>query len=213
MLLLGSHGHAMAQPNLEGVWAIDPTLFREYSDAKYTPEGQRRHDSFDGAADPSYKCIPSGLGRAWDEPDTSAKIEQFDDLVVISYEMYDLVRTIGLNQNGHPLEPRPSTSNLSGVSMPTMGHSIGWYEDDVLVIESLAYAPGNITTLRRRPPQSVALRSIERIHRDAEDRLVVEITYVDSIILSEPMTAKNRYLRSAFKFSIYDCEPSNQEED
>jgi len=84
--------NAMAQPDLEGIWGYDS---REYSEPQYTPEGQRRVDAYDVLTDdPSYQCIPSGLGRAWDEPDTSAKIEQYEDRVVIRYEMFDLVRTI-----------------------------------------------------------------------------------------------------------------------
>jgi len=122
-------------------------------------------------------------------------------------------RTVALNQNGHPIEPEASTVNIDGVPMPTMGHSIGWYEDDVLVIETVAYAPGNITTLLRYPPQSEALRSLERIYRDEEDRLVVETTYVDPIILRAPLMHKNRYLRSEFEFTVYGCEPQYLERD
>jgi hypothetical protein len=209
-LFVGLPPAAQAQPDLEGIWAIDRTLFREYSEIVFTEEGQKLFDAFDiHVHDPSLQCIPSGLGRAWDEPDTNAQIEQHDDRVVIRYEMYDLVRTILLNQNGHPIEPEPSTVNISGQSMPTMGHSIAWYEGNELVIETLAYAAGNITTLLRYPVQSEALRSIERIRRDEEDRLVVDITYVDPIVLAVPLMSKNRYLRSEYGMTIYGCTPEN----
>jgi len=202
----------IAQPDLEGIWGIDPEMFSQYSTPEFTAEGQRRHDAYDAMTDdPSYGCVPSGLSRAWDEPDTSARIEQFEDRVVISYEMFDLVRTIELNQNGHPIEPQPSTANLDGVPMPRLGHSIGWYDGDALMIETIAYAAGYITTLRRFPPQSEALRSLERITRDDEDRLVVEITYVDPIIYTEPLTVTNRYYRSDFPFIVYGCVPSEVE--
>lgn len=199
---------ALAQSDLEGVWGIDPSLFRQYSEPRYTEEGQRRFDAYNPSIDdPSYFCVPSGLGRAWDEPDTTVEISQFDDHVVIRYEMYDLTRTVYLDQRGHPLQPEPSTVNLDGVPMPSMGHSIGWYEDDVLVIETVDYAPGYITTLLRYIPQSEALRSIERIHRDEQDRLVVDIRYVDPITLAAPVESQNRYLRSDFDFSVYGCIP------
>ena len=198
------------QPDLEGIWGPDPELNRQYSEAEYTPEGQRRFDAYDVTSDdPGYWCIPSGLGRAWDEPDTTVKIEQFEDRVVIRYEMFDLVRTVQLNQDGHPPQPEPSTVNLEGVPMPTMGHSIGWYGDDVLVIETVAYAPGYVTTLNRYIPQSEALRSVERIRRDEEDRLVVDTTYEDPVTLAAPLTSTNRYLRSDFPFSVYGCIPDH----
>ena len=206
---------ALAEPDLEGIWSIDPELFRQYSDAQYTEEGRRRVDAYNPSTDdPSYWCVPSGLGRAWDEPDTNVEITQLEDRVTIRYEMFDLVRTVMLNQSGHPLEAEPSTVNMDGVPMPTMGHSIGWYEDDVLVIETVGYAPGYITTLLRYIPQSAALRSIERVHRDDEDRLVVDIRYVDPITLTAPLESRNRYLRSDFDMTVYGCipDPPGEEE-
>ncbi len=199
---------ASAQPDLEGIWGIDPTLFRQYTDARYTVEGRQRLDAYDPSIDdPSYWCVPSGLGRAWDEPDTNVEIIQQHDRVIIRYEMFDLVRTVMLDQRGHPLEPEPSTVSIDGEPMPTMGHSIGWYEDDDLVIETVGYAPGYITTLLRYIPQSEALRSIERIHRDEQDRLVVDIRYVDPIVLASPLDSRNRYLRSDFGMTVYGCVP------
>ena len=204
---------AVAEPDLEGVWGIDPSLFRQYSEPRYTEEGQRRVDAYNPSTDdPSYFCVPSGLGRAWDEPDTTVQIGQFEDRVVIRYEMFDLTRTVHLDQRGHPPQPEPSTVNLDGEPMPTMGHSIGWYDVDALVIETLGYAPGYITTLLRYFPQSEALRSIERIHRDEQDRLVVEIRYVDPITLAAPLESTNRYLRSDFGFTVYGCIPDPPEQ-
>ena len=206
ILLCGYPVTSFGQPDLEGIWGIDRTLFRQYSEIRYTEEGQRRHDAYDVLVDDfSYQCIPSGLGRAWDEPDTVVKIEQFEDRVMIQYEMFDLVRTVYLNQNGHPVELISSTVNIHGEPMPTMGHSIGWYEGDTLMIETIGYARGNITTLLRYPPQSMALRSIERIYRDESDRLVVNTDWIDPITLAEPLVSTNRYLRSKFDLTVYGC--------
>ncbi len=205
---------ASAQPDLGGIWGIDPSLFRQYSDAQYTDEGQRRVDAYNPTTDdPSYWCIPSGLGRAWDEPDTNVEIVQMEDRVVIRYEMFDLIRTVMLDQRGHPLEFEPSTVNLHGDPMPTMGHSIGWYEGDALVIETVGYAHGYITTLLRYIPQSEALRSIERITRDEQDRLVVDIRYADPIMLTAPLESRNRYYRSDFGMTVYGCIPDHPGEE
>ena len=209
-----SFSAAFAQADLEGVWSIDVSLFRQYSDPQYTTEAQSLVDAYDpGTDDPSYLCIPSGLGRAWDEPDTSVEISQLDDRVVIRYEMFDLVRTVLLDQDGHPQDAEPSTVNLDGVPMPTMGHSIGWYEDDTLVIDTVDYAPGYVTTLLRYIPQSDALRSVERIHRDEEDRLVVDILYEDPIMLTAPLEHRNRYVRSEFEFAVYGCIPDHPDQE
>jgi hypothetical protein len=203
---------AVAQPDLEGVWMLDGSFGGSgftFTEAHYTEEGQRRHDAFDILTDdPSLECVPSGISRIWDNPGSPIEFQQFDDRVSIIYEMFDLRRTVELDQRGHPLEPEPSTVNIHGQAMPTMGHSIGWYENDVFVVETLAFAPGLVTTLRRYVPQSAALRSVERFYRDG-DWLALEITYVDPIILTEPVHVEYRFRRSDYAVVEYGCTPEN----
>jgi hypothetical protein len=180
-----------------------------FTEASYTTEGQRRHDTFDILTDdPSFECVPSGISRIWDNPGSPIEFQQFDDRVDINYEMFDLRRTIELGQQGHQLEPEPSTVNIHGQAMPTMGHSIGWYEDDAFVVETLAFAPGFLTTIRRYVPQSAALRSIERFYRDG-DWLALELTYVDPIILVEPVQIEYRFRRSDYEVVEYGCTSEN----
>jgi hypothetical protein len=203
---------AMAQPDLGGVWILDGSFGGSgftFTEARYTDEGQRRHDAFDILTDdPSLECVPSGISRIWDNPGSPIEFQLLDDRVVIVYEMFDLRRVIELDQRGHPLEPEPSTVNIHGQVMPTMGHSIGWYEADALVVETLAFARGLVTTLRRYVPQSAALRSVERFYRDG-DRLALEITYVDPIILTEPVHIEYRFRRSDYGVVEYGCTPEN----
>ena len=89
-----------------------------------------------------------------------------------------------------------------------MGHSIGWYEDDAFVVETLEFAPGFLTTIRRYVPQSAALRSIERFYRDG-DRLALQITYIDPIVLIEPVEIEYRFRRSNYDVVEYGCVPEN----
>lgn len=203
---------AAAQPDLSGVWDVDrslPSNGKHYSEPKLTEEGRRRRDSYNAFVDdPSLRCKPSSIGRAWDEPDTAFTIEQHDDRVVIRYEIFDLVRTIRLNQHGHPIDAAPSTVDIHGQTMPTMGHSIGWYDGDALVIETVGYAKGYVTTLVEVSgyliPQSEAMRSIERIFRDG-DHMAVEIVYVDPITLTEPLKVSYRFRKSPFEMTEYGC--------
>jgi hypothetical protein len=202
----------LAAPALDGVWDVDrslPAMGRTYSKPQFTAQGQRRHDAYDPFVDdPSLRCVPAGVGRVWDEPDTAFEIRQFDDHVTIRYEMFDLVRTIGLNEQDDSTAPTPSTQNIHGQAMPTMGHSIGRYEGDALVIETEGYASGYVTTLVEFSgaliPQSEAMHSIERIYRDG-DLLAVEITYVDPVILREPLRDTYRFRKSPFEMTEYGC--------
>ena len=77
-----------------------------------------------------------------------------------------------------------------------------------LLVETLAYAPGFITTMRRYVPQSAAMRSMERFYREGE-RLVLEITYADPITLTMPLTFEYRFRRSDFDVVVYGCTPEN----
>ncbi len=204
--------YVAAEPEFEGVWMLDGSFGAgglTVSAVDYTDEGQRRHDAFDVLTDdPSLLCIPSGLSRIWDNPGSPIEFQLFEDRVDIVYEMFDLRRSIALNQPAHPLEAAPGTVNIDGRAMPAMGHSIGWYEDDELIVETLAYAPGFITTIRRYIPQSAALRSVERFYRDG-DRLALEITYVDPITLRAPVVFEYRFRRSDFDVVVYGCTPEN----
>jgi hypothetical protein len=212
LLLSFGSSSALAAPALDGVWDVDrslPAMGRTYSTPQFTAEGQRRHDVYDPFVDdPSLRCMPSGVGRVWDEPDTAFEIRQFDDHVTIRYEMFDLVRTIALNERGGPEAAAPSTENIHGQAMPTMGHSSARYEGDALVIETRGYAPGYVTTLVEFSgtliPQSEAMRSTERIYRDG-DRLAVEITYVDPVILTAPLHDTYRFRKSPFEMTEYGC--------
>ena len=201
-----------AQPSIEGVWMLDGSFNQIgylYSEPDFTAEGQRRFDAFDILTDdPSLLCIPSGLGRIWDNPGSPIEFQLFDDRVEILYEMFDLRRTIFLNQAEHPQDPDPSTVNLHGERMPTMGHSIGWYEEDVLVVETTNFAASLITTVRRYMPQSVAMRSTERFYRDG-DQLAMEISYTDPVTMTEPLTGDYRFMKSDYGVVVYGCTPEN----
>jgi hypothetical protein len=205
---------ALAQPNLEGVWDVDrslPERWVHYAEPQLTPEGARLRDAYDPFVDdPSVRCTPSGAGRVWDEPDTAFQIEQFSDHVVIRYEMFDLVRTIALRQPG---VAGPSTVNIHGRAMPSMGHSVGHYDGDALVLETQDYAPGYITTLVEFSgyliPQSSALHGTERIYRSGAG-LAVDITYVDPVMLTQPLAVKYLFSKSKFQMTEYGCDAEDQ---
>lgn len=205
--LFGFSVVAQTELDLKGTWIIDSTFENGgYSEVVYTPEGKVRAGSYNFLTDdPSLQCIPSGLGRIWGSPGSPIEIQQLENTVLIHYEMFDLRRTVWLNRRGHSVDALSSVVNLKDQAMPTMGNSIGWYEDDILVIETLAYSRGYVTTLGQAIPQSAAMRSIERLYRDG-DRLAIEVTYIDPIVFQEPLTRAYRFKKSPFPVILYGCE-------
>tara|TARA_B100001250_G_scaffold290868_1_gene252615 strand:- start:8476 stop:9156 length:681 start_codon:yes stop_codon:yes gene_type:complete len=204
-----------AQPDLEGTWMVNwagKYIWREYSEKKTTAEGQRRLDGYNVLVDdPSLYCIPSGVGRLWDEPDTLWRLEQYEDRVEIYYEAFDTKRIIKLDQNGHPIDFVPSTIDINGNYIENLGHSIGWYDGDTLVIETLGFTESYITTLGTNVfPQSQALRSIERISM-VGDNVSLEISYFDPILMTEPLNVSYIYIPAQYEFSVYGCIPKDGE--
>ncbi len=96
---------------------------------------------------------------------------------MLRHEWMDAVRTVHLNTREHPANG-PRTS---------LGHSIGYFEGDTLVIETANYSAGVLNQYVEEPGKptrgllhSAALTSVERLSFDKErQRLVVEVTLKD----------------------------------
>ena len=89
--------------------------FASTPEAQYTAEGQRRVDAYDVLTDdPSFQCIPSSIGRAWDEPDTNVEIRQFNDRVEIHYRD---VRSCAHGRAESKTAIRSSPSRARSISM------------------------------------------------------------------------------------------------
>ena len=140
-------------------------------------------------------------------PGSPIEFRLYEDRVTIRYELFDLIRTIKLNQNGHPLDLAPSVVNVDGQAFGTMGHSIGWYEEEVLLVETIGYADSYLTT-SVGIPQSQAMRTLERFFRVGE-QVVLEITFIDPIIFQAPFTVSYRLNPSRFEVAEYGCTPEN----
>lgn len=62
------------------------------------------------------------------------RITQSDDQIRINYGFMDIERVIHLEMDTHPADIEPSMA----------GHSIGRWEDDVLVVDTVGFAPGRV---------------------------------------------------------------------
>ena len=121
----------------------------------------------------------------------------------------DAVRVVHLNATEHPADG-PRTS---------LGHSIGRFEGDTLVIETAGYAPGVLNQYVEQPGQptkgllhSAALTSVERLSFDAaRQRLVVEIMLEDPEFFTQPFEpARYEYAPSELTIEPFNCTPENQ---
>ncbi len=83
------------------------------------------------------------------------RIEQTEDVITIAYGQYGTVRTIHLDEDSHHADVAPSRE----------GHSVGRWEGDVLVVDTVGFAPGLLS-----PPihHGDELRIVERFTLDPE---------------------------------------------
>jgi hypothetical protein len=106
------------------------------------------------------------------------------DEVVIHFENSgdNVIRTIRMNAK-HPADVQPSRH----------GDSIGWWEGDTLVIDTIAYEP-NASGLGGNVPSSAAKHTVERLTL-TEDRLRLryQITVEDPMYLEKPASLTQQW--------------------
>ena len=131
-----------------------------------------------GALDPANQCFPHGPVRLYTIP-RPWEIRQFSDVVFILFETDHWVRRIYVDGRGHP----------EGYPISWMGHSIGRYEDDSLVADTVAMHDETwIDTMGH--PHSEALRIVERFRRTDPTMLQIDLLFDDPETYVRPWTGR-----------------------
>ncbi|HEU4688901.1 MAG TPA: hypothetical protein VFS23_11095, partial [Vicinamibacterales bacterium] len=172
------------KPDLSGLWRIDagayagnlladlkPGDIAASADALYK---QRMEDL--GKDDPStFKCLPQGhrviFGTAG-----MARIIQTPSVIAILYENLSH-RQIFLDGRALPVDPHPSF----------MGYSVGRWEDDVLVVETVGFKDTTWLDFGGHP-HTEALRMVERYRRTSIGHIELKATFEDPTVFSKMVT-------------------------
>ena len=153
--------------------------------------------------DPSLKCEPASTSRVWANPNVRIAFDQADDHVLISYEFFDLRRTIPLGDES-VMPAKPSTVNVNGERFAKMGSSFGHYDDDHLVIETRNHEAGYIRT-SRGVPQGENTVSIEDLWVDGIT-LRLRQTYIDDSLFEKPFVIDYSFRRlDETELPLYEC--------
>jgi hypothetical protein len=173
------------KPDFSGVWGMDagPSLF--YIAGGLKPDEikpfvreliKQRTENFQ-RDDPGTKCLPEGP-RFTHSPALPKKIVQTPTLMIILSE--DLsYRQIFLDGRSLPPDPSPSF----------MGYSVGHWEGDTLVVESIGFKDATWLDFAGNP-HSEKLRITERYRRLNVGRLEIEETLEDKEIYARPLQAR-----------------------
>ena len=126
-----------------------------------TEAGRKAIEGFDGASsdNPRLRCEPTNILFDWGFETDVNRIEQTADTITLRYGSMGLERTVHLNMPSHP----------GGVAPTRAGHSIGRWESDTLVVDTIGFEPG-ILLADGRVPHSSDLHVIERFTLSADGR-------------------------------------------
>ena len=191
-----------ADRTIFGTW-IRPGLSDETSgrgrvtgNDSITAAGEAAVAAFDPITDqPSIHCKPGSPVRSWSPPGLATSIHQDRDKVIIYHESMDVTRTVHLDMREHPSDIPPSE----------MGHSIGHFDGDDLLIDTAAFSAGVLVRSTLHTDQMV-LRERLSITEDT-DRLHIEWAMVDPAYYAEPVTGSQELHSTNRELIQYDCVP------
>jgi hypothetical protein len=174
----GTRGTAVTQAEnpVDQFWNRRPSI------RPLTPAGAKAIEGFDGASadNPRLRCEPTNIIFDWTFEADVNRIVQEDDRIVLRYGSMGIERTIYLNMTEHPSDVAPSR----------LGHSIGRWEDDVLVVDTVGFESG-ILSADGRLPHSDRLHVIERFSLEPEGQALTR-----SWVAEDPLYFEGQYTGS-----------------
>ena len=98
-----------------------------------TEAGTAAAAKFTAADNPRFKCETTSILFDWNFDGPVNRITQNKDTIVIQYGQMSLKRTVHMNMKTHPATIKPTRA----------GHSIGRWEGDVLIVDTVGFLPGS----------------------------------------------------------------------
>ena len=134
---------------------------------------------------------------------SSYQFVQTDDYVLINVEMVHDARIIPIFATAEEARANRRPAVLS----QWLGDSVGWYEDDTLIIETTHNNP--LQMGQSSIPISEDGKITERFSRYAENEMLYQFTVDDSNLYSQPWTAELSYYPLDGRMYEYACHEGN----
>ena len=201
-----------AADSLEGRWMADRSTLVSYpggfdgffrANLVLTAAGQAAAAAFDESSDenPALRCVgrpsPSMIVTTNIYP-LEIRIDENAGTVILRSEYFDDTRTVYMDGRGHP----------EGGERTHSGHSIGWWEDDVLVVDTRNFADHR-SPYQTGVPSGARKHVVERYRLvEGGTRMVATFTLQDAEFIAEPMTHTRELIYSPhMQMSRFDCDP------
>jgi hypothetical protein len=190
--------YAAGEITLAEIRALNPRPARPV----YTDAGSAAAENFrmwSPEDNPRLACMPTSIIFDWtfDWPVnriTQHTTDSGEKVIDIDYGLFSFSRTIHMGMDSHP----------SGLAPSYAGHSIGHWDGDTLVVDTVGFEPGVLVPPTRNSEQ---LHIVERFTLDTEKfALKREYTAEDPVYLAEPYKGSDTVLLSETPFERHPCE-------
>jgi uncharacterized protein DUF6152 len=159
-----------------GAAATGPRL---YGGTELTEQGTKEAAAFQRSDNPRFSCQTTSILFDWTFDGPVNRITQNRDNIVIQYGQMGLKRTVDMKAKTHPANAKPTRA----------GHSIGRWENDVLIVDTVAFLPGVLNAPVRH---SDRLHTVERFSLDPKTmKLTREYTAEDPVYLKGQYTGRD----------------------
>ena len=198
------------QPNISGAWITmsfgpgskggEPPPPAQgaptWGGYQLTEAGLAKAESYDVRFDdPALGCHPINIVEGWNHDQHVNHIYQTEDTIILQYGFVDFVRTIHLDMEDHPADLAPSIG----------GHSIGHWENDVLVVDTIGFKEG-LLLHQGGVHHSPNMHVVERFYRDPEsDELIRNYRLTDPEYFVGAREGVDYMAMSAKDYTPYNC--------
>jgi hypothetical protein len=159
----------------KGKGAGAPKGPRLYGGTELTEVGEKAAADFKREDTPRFRCETTSILFDWTFDGPVNRITQNKDTIVLEYGQFGLKRTIYMNMPRHANNIKPSRA----------GHSIGHWEGDTLVVDTVGFLPGFLNTPVRN---SDKLHVVERFSLDPE-----KMALTRNYVAEDPVYLKGQY--------------------
>jgi hypothetical protein len=217
---------ALAEPDLSGFWNLafegqaDPALLAqlppdtvvladtgaaefprmEFGGLKLKPDALEHAQNWRAEDEMTLSkvCLPPSIVYSVQGP-FPFEVEQTRDALVFRYEYYDQVRVIFMDGRGHPGADYPHTK---------MGHSIGHWDGDELVVDTTHIAASTITN--NGLDHSDQIHMVERYKLSPDgSRLTATQWFEDPLVLDNNGARLIQWVKQPGQHvNAYECDPS-----
>ena len=151
---------------------------RLYGGTELTEAGEKAAAAFTRDDNPRFKCQTTSIIFDWTFDGPVNRITQNKDTILIQYGQMELKRTVHLDQAAHPAKITPTRA----------GHSIGKWEGDTLVVDTVGFLPGVLNAPVRN---SDKMHVVERFTLEPKTMKLTRAYEVD-----DPVYLKGKYTGS-----------------